>query len=161
MKKISDKGIKLIQRFEGCADKQGDMIYPYICSAGKHTIGWGSTFWENGEPVSMDDLPITQERADHLFELTLKDYVQGVNRLLRDDNVLTQNMFDSLVSFAYNLGLGALSESTLLRKVNINRIDQDIRTEFLKWDKAMVGGELKPLPGLTARRKAEADNYFA
>ena len=61
-----------------------------------------------------------------------------------------------MVSFAYNLGLGALKGSTLRKKVNINPLDPTIRGEFLKWDMA-GGGHVK---GLTRRRQAEADLYF-
>jgi lysozyme len=70
---------------------------------------------------------------------------------------LSDNQFSALVSFAFNLGAGALSKSTLLKKVNANPEDESIRAEFAKWDKA--GG--KQLRGLTRRRKAEADLYFS
>jgi lysozyme len=61
------------------------------------------------------------------------------------------------VSFAFNLGSGALSKSTLLKKVNANPNDASIGAEFLKWNKA--GG--KVLAGLTRRRKAESELYFS
>ena len=70
--------------------------------------------------------------------------------------ILKQNQFDALVSFAFNLGTGALAGSTLFRKVKINPNDQTISLEFAKWVNA--GG--KKLPGLVRRRKAESDLYF-
>jgi lysozyme len=65
-------------------------------------------------------------------------------------------MFDALVSFSYNLGLGNLDKSTLLKKVNANPSDATIRLEFMKW--VNKGSSFEK--GLTRRRKAEADLYF-
>jgi lysozyme len=65
---------------------------------------------------------------------------------------LYQSQFDALVSFTYNLGIGNLQKSNLLRKVKANPQDRTIRNEFMKWVNA--GG--KPLPGLKRRRAAEA-----
>lgn len=72
-------------------------------------------------------------------------------------DTVNQNQFNALVSFAYNLGIGNLRASTLLKKVNSNPNDPTIRAEFLKWDKA--AGRI--LAGLTRRRKAEAEMYFS
>lgn len=74
-----------------------------------------------------------------------------------DFPTLTQNQFDALVSFTFNLGEGSLKSSTLLKKVNANPSDTTISSEFLKWNKA--GG--KVIDGLTKRRQAEAKLYFA
>ena len=73
----------------------------------------------------------------------------------RDD--ISQSQFDALVSFAYNLGTGALQKSTLIKKVNANPKDVTIADEFLKWNKA--NGIV--LAGLTKRRQAEANLYFS
>lgn len=61
----------------------------------------------------------------------------------------------------YNIGLGNLKKSTLLKNVRINPDDPTIRAEFLKHVNARVNGVLKPLPGLVKRRTAEADHYFS
>jgi lysozyme len=71
-------------------------------------------------------------------------------------DTITQNQFDALVSFAYNLGPSNLKVSTLLKKVNANPNDELIKLEFMKWVKA--GG--KTLKGLVRRREAEANLYF-
>jgi lysozyme len=73
---------------------------------------------------------------------------------------VNQNQFDALVSFCYNLGIGAFNSSTLKKKVIANPGDLSIRDEFMKWNKARVKGVLTELKGLTNRRKAEADLYF-
>lgn len=139
----------MIKGFEGLSLK------PYRDSAGVPTIGYGSTRYENGTRVSMADKAITQARADSLFRATMATYEQGVDALTNDD--ITQNQFDSLVSFAYNLGVNALKNSTLLKKINSRPLDPAISTEFLKWVNA--GG--KKLAGLVKRRQAEADLYFS
>ena len=66
-------GIKLIHSFETC------VLKPYRCPAGIPTIGWGNTFYEDGTKVTMKDPPITQERADKLFEHILKDFEKYVD----------------------------------------------------------------------------------
>lgn len=146
--KISKRGLDFIKGFEGFRN------HPYLCSAGVATIGYGSTYYSNGQKVSMSDKPITQAEAIELLCDTVEKYEDGVN-----DNVkkpLTQNQFDALVSFTYNLGVGALRSSTLLKKVNKNPNDESIADEFKKW--VMAGGiELK---GLKKRRNQEAWIYF-
>lgn len=145
--KIDTTGANLIKQFEGCKLKA------YLDSVKVPTIGWGNTQYENGSKVKLGDT-ITQERADELFLLIVAKFEDGVTKLLRWQ--ITQNKFNALVSFAYNVGLGNLGKSTLLKKVNANPSDPSILAEFAKWNKA--GG--KVLLGLTRRRKAESDLYF-
>jgi lysozyme len=145
--KLNQAGIKLMHDFEGCR------LEAYLCPASVPTIGFGSTYYEDGRPVKLGDT-ITQERADQLFNNIAEDFAKRVRTLLRV--TLNENQFSALVSFAYNCGVANLNKSTLLKKVNINPADATIYSEFLKWDKA--NGQ--PLAGLTRRRTAEAKLYF-
>jgi len=145
--KINQAGKDLIKNFEGCKLKA------YQCSALHWTLGWGLTFYPDGTKVKQGDV-ITQERADELFDYILEDFINKVRPLIKKD--ITENNFSALVSFAYNVGVGNLKNSTLLKKVNTNPSDETIRAEFMKWVRA--GG--KELAGLKRRRKAEADLYF-
>lgn len=145
--KLNESGKSLIKSFEGCR------LTSYKCSANHDTIGYGNTFYEDGTKVKPGD-KITQERANELFEIIAKDFADKVKPLIKKD--LTENNFSAIVSFAYNVGIGNLKSSTLLKKVNINPSDETIRAEFMKWVRA--GG--KELAGLKRRRKAEADLYF-
>jgi lysozyme len=145
--KVSQVGIKLIQTFESCR------LQAYQDSKAIWTIGWGNTQYENGIRVKKGDV-LTQQRADELFATILLSFEYGVTK--RVGASVTQNMFDALVSFSYNLGLGNLDKSTLLKKVNANPLDATIRTEFMKW--VNKGSSFEK--GLTRRRKAEADLYF-
>jgi lysozyme len=117
------------------------------------TIGWGSTFYEDGSSVKQGDV-ITQERADRLFVILLDQFAAQVRPLITAK--VNDNQFGALLSFAYNAGVGALRRSTLLRLVNTNPANPAIRLEFGKWNRA--GGQV--LNGLTRRRIAEADLYF-
>jgi len=146
---ISNKGLDLIKKYEGFKSNA------YLCPANIPTIGFGSTYYEDGTKVRLTDLSITEERATELLKALLVTYEKSVDSYCVDE--INQNQFDSLCSFAYNCGLGNLKSSTLLKKVNINLNDPLIKDEFLKWNKG--GG--KVLKGLTLRRNDEANLYFS
>lgn len=138
---ISDAGIELIKKFEGCR------LTAYLDSVGILTIGYGHT----GSLV-VKGLVISQAEADEL----LRTDVQIAERCI-DAAVtvpLTQAEFDALCSFVFNLGCGAFKGSTLLKKLNASDYD-GAGEEFKRWDKA--GGEV--LAGLTRRRFAEAELF--
>lgn len=144
---ISEKGLNLIKQFEGFLAK------PYKCPAGIPTIGYGATYYPNGLKVTMSDKAITEGQASTMLMNMLRTYEKSVDSFCRDD--INQNQFDALCAFAYNVGINALKNSTLLKKVNKNPNDPTIRAEFLKWNKANG----RALNGLTNRRIAEADLY--
>lgn len=154
--KLNEEGYKLIMSFEGLSLK------PYLCSAKVPTIGYGNTFYPNGKKVTMRDKLITKEYAIEIFKFIADMFAKDVNSLIK--TTVTQNQFNALVSFAYNLGSDidadeipeGLGDSTLLKKVNKNPNDLTIMTEFLKWNKAK--GQV--VNGLTNRRKLEAKLYF-
>lgn len=135
--KISKKGLDLIKQFEGLELKA------YKDSVGVVTIGYGST----GPHVSMG-MVINQEQAESLLKQDVSRFEKGVSEIVKVP--LNQNQFDALVSFSFNLGLGNLKSSTLLRK--LNSLDYvGAANEFPRWNKA--GGVV--LKGLTRRREAE------
>ena len=145
--KVNKLGIDMMHHFEGCK------LTAYQCPAKVWTIGWGNTFYPDKTPVKQGDV-ITQEQANALFETVMNNFALGVKKCLTKE--VNENQFSALVCFAYNVGIGSLQKSTLLKKININPNDQTIAGEFAKWTKA--GG--KVLLGLVRRRKAEADLYF-
>ena len=105
--KISQKGIDLIIRYEGLK------LTPYRCPANIITIGVGSTYYEDGTKVKLTDPPITKDRAISLLMALLVSFEKGVDSYTRDD--INQNQFDALCVFAYNVGINALKNSTLLK----------------------------------------------
>lgn len=147
--KISKNGLDLIKKYEGLK------LEPYLCPANVPTIGYGATYYPGGEEVSMSDLKITELYAEELLLSMLSRFEKGVDRYVQVE--INQNQFDALVSFAYNLGLGALKGSTLLRKVNLNPCDENISYQFNRWVKA--GG--RKLVGLVKRRNEEGVLYFS
>lgn len=144
----SQNCINLIKMFEGYKAKA------YLCPAGVVTIGFGSTMYQDGRKIKLGDT-INEDQGNQLLMWELKNKsisLQGLN--------LNQNQFDSCLSFVYNLGIGAFAKSTLKKKILINANDPTIKDEFMKWNKARVGGQLMELKGLTRRRIAEAELYF-
>lgn len=109
--KTSDKGLALIKSFEGFSAK------PYLCPAGVPTIGYGATYYPDGRRVTMQDKPVSEADATDMLRSMLASYEAGVSRYVLVP--VTQGQFDALVSFAYNVGLSALKDSTLLRLVNL------------------------------------------
>lgn len=150
--KINAAGLSLIKSSEGFSASP----YPDPATHAKpYTIGYGSTYYENGTPVTLADPPITEQRASDLLLGLLNHYELGVDSMTTDN--INGNQFSALVSFSYNVGLANLKSSTLLKKVNANPSDPTIRNEFLRWNKA----NHVVMAGLTKRREKEADLYFS
>jgi lysozyme len=146
---LDNKGYLLITKHEGLRLK------PYLCPAKIPTIGYGNTYYADGKRVTLLDKDINKQQAFDMFKEIANRFAKRVDTLVTSN--INQNQFNSLVSFAYNVGTGNFSSSTLLKKVNRNPDDLTIKDEFLKWNKA--GG--KVLNGLTNRRNEEADLYFS
>jgi len=145
---VTNDALKLLHKYEGL------VLDAYLCPAKVPTIGYGNTFYEDGSKVKMGD-KITKERAIELFENILENnFASQVKRLIKSR--VKNNQFSALVSFAYNVGVGNLKRSTLLKLVNSNPNDPAIRQQFMRWNRA--GG--KVLLGLTRRRESEANLYF-
>jgi lysozyme len=134
---IGARGIELIKEFEGVRLKA------YLDSVGVPTIGYGHT-----KDVQMGDT-CTEEEADAWLREDIADAENCVNSAV--SAALTQNEFDALCCFVFNVGCGNFRKSTLLRKLLDGDMD-GAALEFRRWDKA--GGQV--LAGLTRRRYAEA-----
>jgi lysozyme len=141
---ITQKGLDIICKYEGFR------AAPYICPAGKPTIGYGTTLYKSGLKVTMQDPPITKEQAiaELIYHIENRCYhsLIGLN--------LNQNQFDALCSFIYWSGSGNFAKSTLRKLIVINPKDPAIAGEFAKWTNS-------GLAGLVKRRKSESDLYFA
>lgn len=146
---VNQKCIDIIKSFEGL------FLKPYLCPASVPTIGWGTIRYPNGTKVRMTDAPITEAKAMEYLMFEINQKSRAIDPMLRED--LTGNQFAALISFAYNLGEGALRQSTLLKVVNATPLSPQIRTEFQKW----IYADGKKLNGLLRRRNAEADLYFS
>jgi lysozyme len=144
----SDEGIAFITTIEGGIKHKA---YP---DAGHMSIGVGHQIQKGEEYL----LTATITDAEALMLLT-KDLAKAEKAVNSHVSVcLKQNQFDALVSFTFNVGTGSngFSGSTLLKKINANASEADIRAEFARWN--MSQGKVNPV--LVARRQAEADLYF-
>ena len=103
-------------------------------------------------------MEISRQRAEELFAkdlYTISEY--PISDIFYKAKVtLTQNQFDALCSFVFNIGTTKFRKSTLLKKALVNPNDKSIYNEFKKWNKS----DKKELEGLTKRRIREADLYF-
>lgn len=150
--KISDKGVEFIADFEGYhrALPNGDCT-TYYCPAGVLTIGYGCT-----EGIRAGEV-WTKKQALERFKQELAKHEAAVNRVVTVD--MTQNQFDALVSFSYNLGTGALAASSIVKQLNAGKPEIAARF-FAPYCNARVNGRLQPLPGLVRRRAAETAMFL-
>lgn len=139
--RASESLIQKLKEFEGLR------LRAYLDAAGVPTIGYGHT-----AGVTMGDR-ITEYWADQLLRKDVAAVTRDINQL---GIVRTQGQLDALVSFAFNLGIGHLLRSTLLRAIRDGRSMRQIRKEFTRW--VYAGG--KRLKGLEKRRQWEADRFF-
>lgn len=139
--KISDVGLDLIQEFEGLR------LVAYQDPVGIWTIGYGHT------RTARPGMRISIEQAGALMREDLAGFERCVERAVWAP--MNQNEFDALVSWAYNVGCGAVAKSTLVRKLNSGD-RKGAADELLRWNKA--GG--KVLAGLTRRRRAERELFL-
>ena len=148
MHRTNAHGRQLIKLAEGLR------LRAYRCPAGKWTIGYGDT-----GPNVRPGLTITEAEAEERLAHRLAwEFEPGVAQLLAVP--VTGNQFSALVCFAYNTGLQALAESTLLRKLNAGDY-AGAAAEFPRWNKKRdeATGRMVPVPGLTTRRAAERELF--
>jgi len=164
--KTGDKGIALIKHFESMHD--GDLtkigLQPKMCPAGYWTEGYGHAILDDkGQMIK----GIANKELAYKYS-KVKDEATAVKSLQQDliaresminslGLTLTQNQFDALVSFCYNIGFANLKTSTLLKRIKTQDSENLIRFEFSKWKYA--DGEI--WQGLIKRRAAEADLFFS
>lgn len=148
MRPVNKAGSDLIKSFEGLSLK------PYLDSVGVATIGYGTTLYPNGKRVTMQDPVITTGDASQFLIHEIEQKATAVSNMVKVS--INDNEYAALVCFAYNVGVGALQGSTLLKLLNAGTDRVAVADQFLRWNKA--GG--KELPGLTRRRQAERSLFL-
>ncbi|MET3980923.1 lysozyme [Mucilaginibacter sp. UYP25] len=126
MRTLSKRGIAIIKNFEGLR------LNSYQDIAGVWTIGYGSTRYVDGKAVKKGDKLADTAQAESLLKSTSTDYIGAVDEGTTVH--LSQNQFDALVSFIYNVGTGAVRSSTLFKKLNAGDY-QGAADQFLLWNK--------------------------
>lgn len=164
LRDVPQEGIELIKCFEGIPDGDPSTVNidAYICPAGVWTIGWGHAIVDGGAQLkgptnkararALYPGGITREQAEALLHGDLIPRAASVSSLAKV--ALDDGAFAALMALVFNIGAANLAASTLLRKLNAGDV-QGAAEQFLAWDKARVNGVLKPLAGLTRRRRAE------
>ena len=140
--KISEKGLSMIERFEGCLLKASNKL------DGVWTIGYGQTGSYYGKRVHRGMTTTKAEAHAWLRDHSIKTYEDAVTQAVKVP--LNQHQFDALVSFVYNVGVGALKQSTALRKLNAGDY-AGAADALTMWTKCNG----KVLAGLVRRRKEE------
>jgi lysozyme len=126
------------------------VLSPYKNKGDRWTIGYGNTFYENGIPVRSTDKPITKERAEELFRRISNNMYASVKACVSSTSDTSK--LSALTSFAYNVGIDAFKNSTLLKVVNNDSNDfANIEFQLNRWNKS----DNKILNGLITRRKNE------
>lgn len=120
----------------------------YLCPAGVWTLGYGHTDGVN------QGMLITEKTADAFLKQDIRNAEHSINQM---DAELTQEQFDALVSFVFNVGVRAFNVSTLRKKILKNPNDPSIADEFRRW---VYAGD-KKLPGLIKRREQEIKLYYS
>lgn len=145
--KTSPKGIALIKEFEGLRTEA------YKCPAGIWTIGYGHTA-AAGHPNVIRGMEITAAEAESILIRDLRQYERAVSAAVK--RPLNQGQFDACVSLCFNIGIGAFTGSTVVRRINAGRMSE-VPAAFMMWNKAKdpQTGVSRELPGLTRRRRAE------
>lgn len=146
--KLNQKGLNLIKEFEGFRSEA------YQCSAGVWTIGYGTTRLPNGKPVTQG-ITITKSEAEKLLLEQVKTYENRVNELITNELQVSQNMFNALVSFTYNLGVNCADLPLICKLTETGAYGRATQIMEL-YNKA--GGKVNQ--GLINRRKRETDTYL-
>ena len=134
------EGVRLVTAFEG-----DPRLVARLCEGNRWEVGYGCTFWEDNTPVQRGAV-ISPAQVEPLLLHALKTFEAAVKRHLRVD--VTQNQFDALVAFTYNVGEGNLSDSKVLRYTNERRFE-DAAAAFGLWVKATSQVDSKGAPWLS------------
>ncbi|MDB9525987.1 lysozyme [Oscillatoria sp. CS-180] len=144
---INADGLRIVKDFEGLE------LRAYQDSVGVWTIGYGHTSMA-GQPDVYPGMTITEAEAERILQRDLNLFEQGVEDALTINT--NSDQFSAMVSFSFNVGLGAYRDSTLLRKHNAGDF-AGAANEFLRW--VFAGGQR--LAGLERRRDAERALYLS
>ena len=147
---VSEIAVDIIKEFEGFKG------YAYIDTDGTPVIGYGLSRI-GGIPVQIGDR-ISTTQADAALDAHLREIDRELQKAIKVE--LSEHQLSALASISFNVGVDAIAESTLVRKINAGDY-AGAANEFLRWDKADMRGRLVQLPGLSRRRAAERELFLS
>ena len=143
--RISKEGLGLIKKHESFRNN----AYKPVAWEDGYTIGYGNKFYKDGKPVEKGDF-ISRADAEELLKAIVFQFEYKVFAMLKVP--VNQHQFDALVSFAYNIGIYAFGNSTLLKVINRDPKNYpEIERQFKRWNKSSG----RVLKGLVKRRNSE------
>ena len=146
---VSPAAVNLIKEFEGFKERA------YLDTDGTPVIGYGLSRI-NGERVQLGDR-ISVEEANSALKSQLQVIQQELEEAIAVE--LSDRQLGAIASLSFNAGVNQIENSTLVKKINAKDY-YGAANEFLRWNKANVGGRLEQLPGLTRRRQAEKQLFL-
>jgi lysozyme len=138
--------VPLIKEWEGYSAS------PYLDTAGIPTIGWGTTLYPSGRPVTMADPTISQGYAQDCLTFEMQGKSTALQHMLTASPTIHEAA--AMLSLCYNIGIANFSGSTVLREFNLGALGA-AADAFLLWDKDHSDGKLVVVEGLLNRRKEE------
>lgn len=148
--KLSESGREVLVR------EEGKRLAAYRDHVGNWTIGAGQTTIR-GRPVQAGDT-LTEAEYEQLLGERITEFEAALNAYVKVP--LTQPQFDALFLWAWNVGIGAMRDSTLIRKLNEGDY-AGAADQFLVWDKVTLDGVKRSDPFLKARRERERARFLA
>lgn len=148
--KTSQNGLDFLARWEGC------ILKPYKDVAGLRTIGVGHLITPNENYP--DGVAITKEKAMQILAIDVGKCEIAIKKSF-SSIALTQNMFDVLVSFGFNCGVGVYTNSGVAKCISSGNF-AGVPERLLDWSKARVNGVLTVVPGIYNRRRAEGELFL-
>lgn len=143
-RKVPESAVELIRKYEGFRAK------PYYCSAEELTIGYGHVIL----PGERFKIPMTKDYAEDLLTMDIEQRAKVIDELLKVH--VSDSQFGALVSFAFNIGLGAFKQSTMLKMLNDGKYTE-AAGQFKRW----IYADKKELAGLVKRRTAEKNLFLS
>ncbi len=145
MRAIPRAGVDLIRSFEACK------LTSYQDVAGVWTVGWGHTRHARANQT------ITQDQAEAWFAEDCDIVVRSIANVLKPEILarLSVDEYSAICSFAFNLGVRPKTHQ-IWALINSGQFDR-VPARLKLYNKAVVGGQLVPVAGLTRRRRAESD----
>jgi len=158
--RTSAAGVHAIKQDEQFVPRAYDDAQPWkVINPGQRVLGRMTVGYGHTGPEVKPGMIVTETEATEILKTDLVTAERAVKRYVKVQ--LTQDQFDALVSFVFNVGAENFRKSTLLKRINAEASYDEIAYQFSRWNKSRVAGKLIVLGGLVKRRAREAKLFGA